>query len=133
MRWKQAKRGQQLNCRKFKSNQEPFIGCWEKHPPRQQNQCVFRQPETRRERGNKCMLFLVGIAVCIERLQQHHIIETIMISENVRREREREREKLDKTLTPHLDKHCNCTFLQRQCDRCDRSLELHVCGRTNSL
>lgn len=50
-----GKEGQQLNCRKFKSNQEPFSGCWEKQPPRQQNQGVFRQPETRREKGNKCM------------------------------------------------------------------------------
>lgn len=25
---------QQLNCRNFKGNQEPFYGCWEKHPPK---------------------------------------------------------------------------------------------------
>lgn len=66
----------------------------------------------------------------IERLQQHPRMET-MTWKNVRKT-----EKMwesDKIHAPHLDKHCNCVFCWGQCDRCDPCLELHVCGRTNSL
>lgn len=58
-----GKVGHQLNCTKFKGNQDLFFGCWEKHPPKTAESVCIQTPETRREKGNKCMLFLVGIAL----------------------------------------------------------------------
>lgn len=62
-KWDAGKPGLQLNCRKFKGNQELFFGRWVKHQPKQQNQCAFRHRKQGGEKkGNKYMLFRLWTA-----------------------------------------------------------------------